>query len=129
MSELLDLNFGAADLCQALTAQNELVMLYKIEPGASDQSLGIHVARLARFPEVVVADATEKAAQLAAYNEPLHRIATASLLPTSLLKRTRANDDDDGDAVAKRDDDKKHGNTRRRGETSAHEQRCRSRGR
>jgi DNA mismatch repair ATPase MutS len=64
------------------------VMLYKIEPGASDQSLGmycfieqvhactltlpaslalagIHVARLARFPDVVVADAAAKAAQLA----------------------------------------------------------------
>ncbi|KAJ7021388.1 muts domain V-domain-containing protein [Mycena alexandri] len=44
--------------------QQQITLLYKVEPGISDQSFGIHVAQLANFPENVVKLARKKADEL-----------------------------------------------------------------
>nr|XP_028949277.1 DNA mismatch repair protein MSH2-like [Malus domestica] len=46
------------------SSSRKLTMLYKVEPGACDQSFGIQVAEFANFPESVVSLTQEKAAEL-----------------------------------------------------------------
>ncbi|KAM1398249.1 hypothetical protein ACFX2I_015717 [Malus domestica] len=46
------------------SSSRKLTMLYKVEPGACEQSFGIQVAEFANFPESVVSLAREKAAEL-----------------------------------------------------------------
>jgi DNA mismatch repair protein MSH2 len=45
-------------------SKREVTLLYKVEPGICDQSFGIHVAELVRFPEKVVNMAKRKADEL-----------------------------------------------------------------
>ncbi|KAF8189384.1 DNA mismatch repair protein MSH2 [Pholiota molesta] len=51
------------------TRDQDITLLYKVEPGISDQSLGIHVAQLANFPEDVVKLARKNAQELEDFNE------------------------------------------------------------
>ncbi|KAF9889167.1 MutS-like protein [Aspergillus nanangensis] len=44
--------------------QNQVTLLYRVEPGICDQSFGIHVAELVRFPDKVVNMARQKAEEL-----------------------------------------------------------------
>ena len=44
-------------------------MLYRLLPGACDQSFGIHCAEFARFPEEVLVMARAKAAELEDFTE------------------------------------------------------------
>ncbi|KJZ76747.1 DNA mismatch repair protein msh-2 [Hirsutella minnesotensis 3608] len=46
------------------SSKREVTLLYKVEPGICDQSFGIHVAELVRFPDKVVRMAKRKADEL-----------------------------------------------------------------
>jgi DNA mismatch repair protein MSH2 len=47
-------NLHVAHVSTQGNEQPKISLLYKVEPGVSDQSFGIHVAELAHFPENVI---------------------------------------------------------------------------
>uniref|UniRef100_A0A1B6KJA7 DNA mismatch repair protein MSH2 n=1 Tax=Graphocephala atropunctata TaxID=36148 RepID=A0A1B6KJA7_9HEMI len=51
----------------AVTEQDSLTLLYQVRPGACDQSFGIHVAHMAKFPQQVIQDAKRKLSELEDY--------------------------------------------------------------
>ena len=55
---------ASASADEASNKRREVTLLYRVEPGISDQSFGIHVAELVRFPDKVVKMARRKAEEL-----------------------------------------------------------------
>ncbi|KAH3681089.1 hypothetical protein WICPIJ_007949 [Wickerhamomyces pijperi] len=51
--------------------QDNITLLYKVEPGISDQSFGIHVAEVVKFPSKLISMAKRKAAELEEFNGTL----------------------------------------------------------
>lgn len=51
----------------AVPSSNDITLLYRVEPGISDQSFGINVAEVVKFPQKVVNMAKRKATELEDY--------------------------------------------------------------
>ncbi|SPO24558.1 probable DNA mismatch repair protein MSH2 [Ustilago trichophora] len=68
----------------------DITLLYKVEPGISDQSLGINVAELANFPPSVIALAKRKAEELEDYDEVEASRGVLDSLPEDVTKEGAA---------------------------------------
>jgi len=53
----------------AISKDNQLLMQYKVKPGAVDRSYGIYVAKMLKFPEEIIKDAEQKARELERFED------------------------------------------------------------
>ena len=53
----------------AISKDNQLLMQYKVKPGAVERSYGISVAEMLKFPEEIIRDAKQKAKELERFEE------------------------------------------------------------
>lgn len=68
----------------------DITLLYKVEPGISDQSFGIHVAEVVQFPRKIVEMAKRKAEELEDLKQCNKEIKKAKLKPEELIEGDRA---------------------------------------
>lgn len=54
-------------------SKDNITLLYKVEPGVSDQSFGIHVAEIVKFPSKIISMAKRKASELDDSKEGMER--------------------------------------------------------
>ena len=55
LTEMSKTNPGVANYhVSAHTTANSITMMYEVKPGACDESFGIHVAELVKFPQCVI---------------------------------------------------------------------------
>lgn len=66
----------------AVASGSKLTFLYELRPGACDRSFGVHVARLARFPPSVVAEADAFAQCLEQFSEMSSQQSSAATHPS-----------------------------------------------
>ncbi|SMN21873.1 similar to Saccharomyces cerevisiae YOL090W MSH2 Protein that forms heterodimers with Msh3p and Msh6p that bind to DNA mismatches to initiate the mismatch repair process [Maudiozyma saulgeensis] len=59
--------------------KDEITLLYRVEPGISDQSFGIHVAEVVKFPQKIIKMAKRKAVELESLKEDEVNIKKAKL--------------------------------------------------
>lgn len=62
----------------------DITLLYKVEPGISDQSFGIHVAEVVQFPQKIIKMAKRKAYELEDLKETNSEIKKAKLSPQEM---------------------------------------------
>lgn len=67
----------------------QVTLLYKVEPGVSDQSFGIHVAELVRFPQKVVNMAKRKADELEHFSAKQDQQGVQNATPEQIEEGTR----------------------------------------
>jgi len=53
----------------AISKDNQILMQYKVKPGAVERSYGISVAEMLKFPEEIIRDAKQKAKELERFEE------------------------------------------------------------
>lgn len=61
------------------TNKDDITLLYKVEPGISDQSFGIHVAEVVKFPQKLIKMAKRKASELEQLKEQNDKIKKAKI--------------------------------------------------
>lgn len=65
---------------------DDITLLYKVEPGISDRSFGIHVAEVVQFPDKIVKMAKRKANELEELKETNDNFKKAKLTPQEITE-------------------------------------------